>query len=242
MSMTTMIARANQVTPAEQAAMYSVFARYYVNADAVRFATDLKEKDWVIQFRNEAAEIVGFSTFQLYRHSGAAGNILIIYSGDTIIDRDYRHTGNLAGAFGSFLVKTIEAYPDTPIYWLLTTKGARTYRFPPVFFKIFYPVHNRQTPQSIQALMDEVAGDKFGSDYSTATHIVTHHGKRDWLCASEHDPVLLSRNDPHIRFFLAKNPGYLQGDELVCLTEVSKENLNDPAWRVIQHTEVLWRE
>jgi hypothetical protein len=242
MSMKTNIVRCKLLTPSECDEMYGVFARYYVNADPVRFSVDLQEKDWVIQLRNEALEMVGFSTLQLYEHTGSAGKTMIIYSGDTIIDREYRLTGNLAGAFGSFLVRTIKTYPGTPVYWLLTTKGARTYRFPPVFFRTFHPVYEQQTPPLIQALMDEVAADKFGADYSPETQIVSHHGKRDWLRASEHDPMLLGRDDPHIRFFLERNPGYVQGDELVCLTEISNENLNARARRVIQHTEVQWRE
>jgi hypothetical protein len=90
--------------------------------------------------------------------------------------------------------------------------------------------------------MDEVATEKFGADYSPETQIVSHHCKRDWLCASEHDPLLLGRDDPHIRFFLERNPGYIQGDELVCLIEISGENLHARMRRVIQHTEVTWRE
>jgi hypothetical protein len=222
--------------------MYGVFAHYYVNASPVRFENDLKEKDWVIQLKNEASEMVGFSTLQFYEHTGVAGKTMILYSGDTIIDRNYRQTGNLPGAFGHFLLRAIENHPSTPRYWLLTTKGARTYRFPPVFFETFYPVYQQSTPPQIQTLMDEVATEKFGANYSPETQIVSHHGKRDWLCASEHDPLLLGRDDPHIRFFLERNPGYIQGDELVCLIEISRENLHARMRRVIQHTEVTWRE
>lgn len=242
MSLKTDIVRSALITPSEREAMYGVFARYYVNANPVRFETDLKEKDWVIQLRNEASEMVGFSTLQFYEHTGVAGKTMILYSGDTIIDRNYRQTGNLPGAFGHFLLRAIENHPSTPRYWLLTTKGARTYRFPPVFFETFYPVYKQQTPPQIQTLMDEVATEKFGADYSPETQIVSHHCKRDWLCASEHDPLLLGRDDPHIRFFLERNPGYIQGDELVCLIEISGENLHARMRRVIQHTEVVWRE
>ena len=41
--------------------------------------------------------------------------------------------------------------------------------------------------------------------------------------------------DPHIAFFLEKNPGWIRGDELVCLTEPIEENLT-PAGRR------MWRE
>ena len=36
--------------------------------------------------------------------------------------------------------------------------------------------------------------------------------------------------DPHIAFFLERNPGFVRGDELVCLTRIDEQNLT-PAGR-----------
>ncbi len=242
MSMKIDIVSGANITPSEADEMYAVFAHYYENVERSRFENDLANKDWIIQLRNKDQCIVGFSTLQIYAHSGSAGGAAIIYSGDTIIDRAYRRNGDLAGAFGHFLLRAIQERNPKPVYWFLTSKGARTYRFLPVFFNTFFPVHDQETPEDIKRLMDEVAMAKFGADYSPSTQIVSHHGKRDWLSASEDAPSLLERNDPHIRFFLEKNPGYAIGDELVCFTEMSEANLNARARRVITHTEVLWRE
>ncbi|MFH7029318.1 MAG: hypothetical protein ACHBN1_28975 [Heteroscytonema crispum UTEX LB 1556] len=38
--------------------------------------------------------------------------------------------------------------------------------------------------------------------------------------------------DPHIQFFALHNPGHLQGDELVCLTEICEENLTPAGKRM----------
>lgn len=236
------IVRRPNVKPSERDEMYSVFSRYYVNVEHSRFEKDLNEKNWVIQLRNQDSCIVGFSTLQIYEHSGFAGSTAIIYSGDTIVDRAYRVNGDLAGAFGHLLLRAIAEHPGMPVYWLLTSKGARTYRFLPVFFKAFFPVFDQRTPENIKALIDEVATTKFGTDYSPETQVVSHHGERDWLCDSEHDPALLGRHDPHIRFFLERNPGYTRGDELACITAMTEDNLNARAIRVIKHTEVQWRE
>ena len=40
-------------------------------------------------------------------------------------------------------------------------------------------------------------------------------------------------NDPHVAFFLAQNPGHAKGDELVCLTELSDENLTRAGRRMV---------
>ena len=240
--MTIDIVTCTNVSPAERADMYSVFARYYDNVSPSRFYSDLDEKSWVIHLRDEDKRLVGFSTLQVYEHLGLSGTAMILYSGDTIIDRAYRRKANLAGAFGHILLKVIKDYPDVPVYWLLTSKGASTYRFMPVFFKTFYPVFDQQTPAPIKLLMDQVALKKFGTAYSEDSQVVAHNRERDWLCASEHDPMLLRRTDSHICFFLQRNPGYVKGDELVCIAEISESNLNAKAWRAIKHTEVCWRE
>ncbi|MDJ0694121.1 hypothetical protein [Mastigocoleus sp. MO_188.B34] len=38
--------------------------------------------------------------------------------------------------------------------------------------------------------------------------------------------------DPHIEFFDRMNPGHLNGDELVCLTEISETNLTPAGKRM----------
>jgi hypothetical protein len=242
MSMSIDIVRQAAMAPEERRQMYSVFSRYYENVSSARFESDLDAKDWVIQLRNDSGSVVGFSTLQTYRHTGLSGPAIILYSGDTIVDRPYRTNGDLAGAFGHLLVRAIDQDSRVPIFWLLTSKGVRTYRFLPVFFKTFFPGFDRSTPDQIKRLIDDIATKKFGSDYSPASQVVSHNGQRDWLCAAEHDPLLMKRSDPHIAFFLESNPEYAKGDELVCLTEVCRANLNSRAWRVIKHTEVNWRE
>lgn len=242
MRMKINIVSRKHLTPTERGEMYAVFVRYYENVERCRFEKDLEEKNWIIQLRNEEQQIVGFSTLQVYEHCGSLGPALVLYSGDTIIDRAYRRNGDLAGAFGHLLLRTIRENQLFPVYWLLTSKGVRTYRFLPVFFKTFFPAFNQQNGARLKVLIDEIAAAKFGADYSPQTQIVSHHGQRDWLCSAEQDPQLFQRSDPHICFFLQKNPGYPHGDELACLAEISEDNLNSRAWRVINHTEVDWRE
>jgi len=242
MGMKIEIAERRKVSPEELDQMYAVFSRYYANANRSRFESDLEKKDWVIQLRNHQGWLVGFSTLQLYRHSGELDAVMVLYSGDTIIDRAYRRDGSLAGAFGHILLRCIEDFPNLPIYWLLTSKGPRTYRFLPVFFRNFYPAYNHKMPEGTGKLLDEIAFQKFGTHYCPESQVVSHGGERDRLADPNQDSRLLARDDPHIRFFVDRNPGYVGGDELVCLAEISKRNLNSRANRVIRYAEVEWRE
>jgi benzoyl-CoA reductase/2-hydroxyglutaryl-CoA dehydratase subunit BcrC/BadD/HgdB len=42
------------------------------------------------------------------------------------------------------------------------------------------------------------------------------------------------RDDPHVAYFLQQNPGWREGDELVCLTEIDDENLTVAGRRMIR--------
>src|SRR3546814_15004539 len=57
----------------------------------------------------------------------------------------------------------------------------------------------------------------------------------DWssdVCSSDLEIPEKDRRRPDVLFFLQRNPGYDQGDELVCLTELSLENQNPLAARI----------
>jgi hypothetical protein len=241
-SMLVDMARCAELSASERRDMYGVFSRYYENTTLSRFTRDLDAKDWIILLREPGGNLVGFTTAQCYTHAGATGPAVVLYSGDTIVERDYRTTGDLAGAFGHLLLRVVAQNVGVPAYWLLTSKGVRTYRFLPVFFHTFFPSAGQEGSLELAPVLDEIAGQKFGDAYSPLTHVISHRGQHDRLCDAEHDPSLLNRNDAHIRFFLERNPGYREGDELACLTPLSRDNLNRCGRRVIQHTEVHWRE
>lgn len=242
MPLTSVIARIANLTGAQQEGMFLLFTRYFCNVRRPVFLHDLHEKDWVILLR-DGPEIVGFSTLQLLRLSIAGADRLFLFSGDTIVDRaHWWRDSALAGSFGQFMLRLIADHPATPRYWFLISKGYRTYRFLPVFFNSFFPAHDRPAPPAGAQLLNAVAAQKFGAAYDPAAGLVRCGGERDHLKPALCDVPPGRARDPHVRFFLERNPAYAQGDELACLAEISEENLSRYAWRVIRNTTVQWDE
>jgi hypothetical protein len=225
--------------PGTRNAMFSLLAAHFVGVDRTTFDLDLAGKSCAILLEDDAGDLRGFSTMVLYESRAAGTPLSVVYSGDTIVDRAWWGSPALARTW----VRAVrQLAPDTgprDVYWLLLTSGFRTYRFLPVFFREFYPRFDTATPHPDVALLDALAGERFGQQYDArsgvvrfvhpqilAPDLVTLPRHRMTRKNTEHGPV----PDPHIAFFLERNPGFVRGDELVCLTRIDERNLT-PAGR-----------
>jgi hypothetical protein len=206
--------------------MYELMCAHYEGVSEPQFLADLQAKQWVILLFDRGA-LCGFSTQVLFDHSRLGQPVKILFSGDTIIDRN--HWGSLAlpVAWGRLMLSLQAASSDTGLYWLLTSKGYKTYRFLPVFFREFYPCCTRETPAFEKALLTSVALAKFGKRFDPTNGILRAErgGQRLQEGIAEIDDKRL--RDPHVAFFQKMNPGHRRGDELVCLTRFHPDNLTD---------------
>jgi hypothetical protein len=115
-------------------------------------------------------------------------------------------------------------FPKGKLYWLLISSGYRTYRFLPTFFKEFFPRHDAATPPAAKALLDQLAGARYGARYDRARGVVRLDQPQ--VLSEELSGIPAERKaDAHIAFFERVNPGHVQGDELACLCEIAEGNL-----------------
>ena len=209
-------------------AMFTLLASHFTGVDRCVFQDDLADKNAVILLEDNDGVLRGFSTLRVYQTAAPGRLVTIIYSGDTIVDRGSWGSPALARTW-IHCVRQAAASAAGDAYWLLITSGYRTYRFLPVFFRAFYPRYDQATPAEEQATLDAVAGERFGSRYDPATGLVRL--ERPQVLAGDLIGVSAGRTaDAHIRFFLGRNPGFVHGDELACLTRIHDDNLT-PAGR-----------
>jgi hypothetical protein len=219
------------LTPDDRAAMFALMDSHFEGVSRDVFDRDLDEKDCVLHIVRDGV-LVGFSTLQVYPTSFAGQQINVIYSGDTIVSPEAWGTPVLARGWIA-LVRAIQASrPDEPWYWLLLSSGFRTYRFLPVFWHDFWPRHDKAQDDENQAMASALARERFDGCYDEQSGIVRFtrpQRLRDHLACIPDG----RRNDPHIRFFLERNPGHSAGDELVCLTRLSDDNLTAAGARMV---------
>ena len=210
--------------------MFRVFSENFEVATQEIFERDLSKKNWVILLSDaETNELEGFSTLALYETEFNGKPISVVYSGDTIIRREYWGTPELPKSWiHTVLEKSVNMVQ--PLYWLLISSGYKTYRFLTVFYKEFYPRHDKPTPPEMQAIMEHLAMQRFGAEYHCEEGIVRFKDGATPLRDGIAEVTDERLQDPHVAFYIAKNPGLVNGDELVCITQIHPDNFT-PAGR-----------
>ena len=223
------------ITPASREEMFQLMDRYYLNVTRERFQADLAEKQWVIRLLDSATgELHGFSTQMLLELDGPREPIAVIFSGDTIIAPSHWGDIALSHVWGRLALSLLDRVAPRRLFWLLISKGYKTYRFLPVFFHEFYPRYEVPTPEWAAELITVLGRRKFPGAYDAAAGVVRAMPGKDRLRAGVADIAAQRLRDPHVRFFVERNPGHANGDELCCLAPVTRENFTAAAYRVIE--------
>jgi len=213
--------------------MYDLMSRYYDNTNLRSFQRDLSEKKDVIILRNPSEHIKGFSTLKVLEQMVDGKPIAALFSGDTIIDKEYWGGSELPRWWGRYALSLVDKMPDKELYWFLMSKGYKTYKFLPVFFNEFYPRYDREFPAREKRILDALAYSKFPQNYNSKKGIVCFQGSKDHLKQGVAEIDECRMKDPHVKFFVEKNPQWYNGDELCCIMPIRKDNFNRMMLRVI---------
>lgn len=207
------------LTGDERDEMFALMDGHYAAVTREAFDADLGRKDEVILLHDEAGKIRGFTTIA-WNPCGEMEEGDVIFSGDTVIHRECWGTQELVKGFCR-RAGELQRRSGRRLYWFLISKGHRTYRYLPLFAKRFHPHPERSEPM-LERMAGEIAGKMFGAAWKGAVGVIRFEG-----CAGHLREELDAVRDANrwVEFFKERNPGYLHGDELVCLTEMSEGNL-----------------
>ncbi len=223
--LTAQVEQVFNVPPRLRRELYRLYATYYDGTSPDRFLADFKEKQFVLLLRELSGTLGGFSTLAVIEAEINNQPLRAIFSGDTIIERRYWGTQALAANWIRFAGAIKAQATAVPLFWFLIVKGHRTFRYLPAFAIEFFPHWLGATPPWACAIIDGLAAARFGDRYDRGRGIVSFAEPRDRLKAPWARVEAHELRRPEVAFFVARNPGYLRGDELVCLTELSPANL-----------------
>jgi hypothetical protein len=223
-----------RLTLSDRDAMFQLMERNYVNMLRDRFESDLNAKQWAIVIRSpDSNRIVGFSTQAVLTAQIGSEAVQALYSGDTVIDRDHWGDPALAHAWGNCALALIDRRPASSLVWFLTSKGFRTYRYLPLFFRTYFPRPHRLVPAWAQSVIEHL-GQRIGGDlFDPLSFIIRATPGKDFVRSEISAPGLRPSTDRHVRFFIERNPGFVQGDELCCVAPLTRDNFTRAAYRII---------
>lgn len=219
-----------------KADMYALYRQYYDATCEQRFFQDLADKDAVFLLHDQAGGLQGFSTLAVLDLRYRGQPLRALFSGDTIVA--HAHWGQMALPFAwiRYAGDTWARSPSTPLYWFLIVKGHRTYRYLSAFSRQFYPHWREPTPRDTRALMRFLAVRRFGEHFDPVRGVLHFPASRGHLKSEWASVTPGERQREDVAFFLSANPGYVHGDELVCLTRLCPENLRPLARRLFTGT------
>jgi hypothetical protein len=221
------------VGEADLASLWALFAATYDDVDEATFRADFRAKDHVILLDDGALR--GFSTLKEVRvevdgvpHRGT-------FSGDTVVHPDHWGTRVLGRAFLAHLLVRRLRHPLRPYWWVLISKGYKTYLMMANNFAEHWPRHEAPTPPATRAVMDAFGRALFADAYRADAGVVRWDTPRGRLRPGLADvtPALV-RARPRVAFFEAQNPGWARGDELFCLARMDVTLPAAYAWKALR--------
>ncbi len=216
--------------------MYDLMVLNYHGVDWDEFNRNLDEKQFVMIGLVDR-QVRGFTTGRCFTQAFGSGRQAdVLFSGDTIIASSDR--GNpIWSTLWLYHAISLARACDRPLYWMLTSKGHLTYRFLPIWFKEFYPRCDRPIPEDMSDLLDALGRNYGGRQYDAQRRVVSWpRGQR--LRGGVAEPGDKERSNPHVKFFLDRNAGWRDGDELVCIARLGADNLRSSLTRRLQAMEL----
>ena len=222
----------------ERRACFAILSRLFLGVTWTDFARDFDAKDDVMLLRDaEDGTIGGFSTLVRRELDVGGEAVPIVFSGDTAVLPAFRASFGLGAGLSRYLAATPVLYPGRRPYYVLISKGWRTYRMLRLFFRSFFPCATAPVPASERRVRDAFAATCSGS-YDPARGVQRHGPGAPRLRPQGIDAAAPADGDADAAFFLSVNPGWLSGDELVCIARVERENFTATLRRLARVPEV----
>ena len=212
--------------------MFYLMDESYDHVTRKVFEKDLFAKDYVGIMTHDGV-IHGFTTYAVNPHNSGTDTYNILFSGDTIISPDYWGSQILLESWSRTVGTLLSKDPDKKWYWYLLSKGHRTYMYLPLFFADYYPSPFETKDESFKVIADKCSTLFYGDQYIREKGVVKFVENLGALKKELIEATYKKKKSTFASFFLEKNPEFYKGDELVCVSEISRENMIRNARRCV---------
>jgi hypothetical protein len=206
--------------------MYAIYEQYYENTRYSIFEADFLKKYGVILILHPVShEIVGFSTIALNHFNLEGQRYTFVFSGDTVIMKEFWGCRALQSTFLKLMIKLRFEYPFDNFYWMLISKGYKTYLLLANNYYVYYP-HFKGKHGNLKPIVEHYC-KKYFAEYFDAKTGLLNFGSDYQPLKGEVAPITdrMRRDNPKINFFENQNPSWKDGTELPCVGELSWKSI-----------------
>jgi hypothetical protein len=198
--------------------MYDLFSRYYDNVSLDVFTRDMSEKTGIILlWDKQSGRIAGFSTLTCTELEVNGKRALGVFSGDTILEREYWGAKALQRVFYLCMLKERLRRPIRPMFWLLISKGYKTYLLLANNFLRYYPDKDGRFDW-LEGYVDLYCRKLFPQSFCERRRLIDF-GEGYTHLKGDVTPITdeMRARSGKIRFFEQRNPTWQRGTELPCI-------------------------
>lgn len=214
--------------------MYGIYCQYYENTTWDIFLRDLSKKTGAfVLYCPKEGRVVGFSTIMTCDIVVQGKAARSVFSGDTVIEKAYWGSRALQVAFYKFMIAEKIRYPRQSIYWLLISKGFKTYLLLANNFHTYYPnpEHNNE---HLAEVVDGYCRQMFSEYYDAKNRILDFGSDYQCLKGDVANITETMRRENHkIDFFEQCNPEWRRGTELPCVGVFDVENMSRYVFKLL---------
>lgn len=199
------------------------FAERFTDTRRETFEASMREKTEAFFLRDaQSRRLVGMGSVDVYTVEHAGERRIVIYAGNTMFEPEVRGASLVRRIGLRCFLRARLRHPLRPVYLFFDTYSYKSYLMLPRNFDEFWPRRDRPMPADIAAFVDELGRRRYGERWDAERRLCRPAGRKlkSWVAtASERDLA-----DPDIRFYVASNPGYTEGDMLAVLVPLHLRN------------------
>ncbi|MDZ4667669.1 MAG: hypothetical protein SGJ00_07275 [bacterium] len=207
--------------------MLKLMQENYTDVTKEQFLNDLEKKQYIGLLFDDNHILRGFTTYAINPNNSGGDDYAILFSGDTIISPDYWGTMELVRGWCLTVASIMKTHSAKNWYWFLLSKGHRTFMYLPLFFEAYYPSLEAEPSEQLAQfkLMEEMALQIYPNLYVKGTGILQFATEGGELKQELAQTTFERAGKKHIDWFVKKNPGFYQGDELICIAKIDPNNM-----------------
>ena len=210
--------KVNDLSKRDIEKMFNIYGNYYLNTDYEIFEKDLFEKSGVFIIREPKKDfIVGFSTIMERKFPVNGKTVNAFFSGDTIIEEAYWGSRALQRAMFRYILFFKFKHTGSAIYWLLISKGFKTYLLLANNFQHYYPNPDQKNLE-LKDYVDAYCDEYFSEYYDQESKLI-NFGENYQALKPDVAPITdeMRSKNRKIAYFEQSNPTWVQGTELPCI-------------------------